>query len=315
MKAKDYIWPVVGICAVGISVWLLYRELRSISLDDVLDSFYAIRTHHWILAAGSALLAYSSLAGYDRIALMHLKRKISWLFIALCSFTTYALSHNIGASVVSGAVVRYRAYSSQGMPGSEIAVLIAFCSFTFILGVIITSSVVLLLEPHILMRFNEELTPTVSIVIALLMLAFVLVYVFGSWLGLRPLKIGSFRLEYPRMSVVVQQLIVAPLELIGAAGIIYFALPEAGNPGFLIILGIFLVSFSAALISHAPGGLGVLELVFLTGLPDMDQADVLAALIVFRLLYLLIPFAMSLVVVLVFEKSQFLLRWNEKQQK
>ncbi len=47
----------------------------------------------------------------------------------------------------------------------------------------------------------------------------------------------------------------------------------------------------------------------------MDQADVLAALIVFRLLYLLIPFAMSLVVVLVFEKSQFLLRWNEKQQK
>jgi uncharacterized membrane protein YbhN (UPF0104 family) len=81
------------------------------------------------------------------------------------------------------------------------------------------------------------------------------------------------------------------------------------------VLGIFLVSFSAALISHAPGGLGVLELVFLTGLPDMNQADVLAALIVFRLLYLLIPFAMSLVVVLVFEKSQFLLRWNEKHNK
>ncbi len=146
------------------------------------------------------------------------------------------------------------------------------------------------------------------------MLASVLLYIFGSWLRLRPLKIGSFRLEYPRLSVVAQQLIVAPLELIGAAGIIYFALPEAGNPGFLIILGIFLVSFSAALISHAPGGLGVLELVFLTGLPDMDQADVLAALIVFRLLYLLIPFAMSLVVVLVFEKSQFVLRWNEKHR-
>jgi uncharacterized membrane protein YbhN (UPF0104 family) len=155
----------------------------------------------------------------------------------------------------------------------------------------------------------------VSIVIALLMLAFVLLYIFGSWLQLRPLQIGKFRLEYPRLPVVTQQLIVAPLELIGAAGIIYFALPEAGNPGFLIILGIFLVSFSAALISHAPGGLGVLELVFLTGLPDMDQADVLAALIVFRLLYLLIPFAMSLIVVLVFEKSQFVLRWNDKQKK
>jgi uncharacterized membrane protein YbhN (UPF0104 family) len=292
MKAKDYIWPVIGVCAVGVSAWLLYRELRSISLDDVLDSLYAIRAHHWVLAAAAALLAYSSLAGYDRIALLHLRRKISWLFIALCSFTTYALSHNIGASVVSGAVVRYRAYSSQGMPGSEIAVLIAFCSFTFILGVIITSSVVLLLEPHVLMRFNEDLTPTVAMVIALIMLAFVLLYVLGSWMQLRPLQIGKFRLEYPRMSVVVQQLVVAPLELIGAAGIIYFALPEAGNPGFLVVLGIFL-----------------------TGLPDMNQADVLAALIVFRLLYLLIPFAMSLVVVLVFEKSQFLLRWNEKHNK
>lgn len=89
------------------------------------------------------------------------------------------------------------------------------------------------------MRFNEELTPTVSIVIALLMLAFVLVYVFGSWLRLRPLKIGSFRLEYPRMSVVRQQLIVAPLELIGAAGIIYFALPEAGNPDFSLFSAFF----------------------------------------------------------------------------
>ncbi len=315
MKAKDYIWPIVGVCAVGVSAWLLYRELRSISLEDVLDSLYAIRLRHWLLAAGSALLAYAALAGYDRIALLHLRRKISWLFIALCSFTTYALSHNIGASVVSGAVVRYRAYSSQGVPGGDIAVLIAFCSITFILGVVMTSSVVLLLEPHILARFNEDLTPAVSIVIALVMLATVLLYIFCSWLGLRPLQIGKFRLEYPRLSVVAQQLLVGPLELIGAAGIIYFALPEAGNPGFLIVLGIFLVSFSAALISHAPGGLGVLELVFLNGLPDMDQADVLAALIVFRLLYLLIPFALSLAVVLVFEKSQFTLRWNEKPPK
>lgn len=305
MKLKDYIWPVIGLIAVAVSAWLLYKELRSISLDDVIDSLYAIRVHHWILSALSALVAYSSLAGYDRIALLHLHRKISWVFIALCSFTTYALSHNIGASVISGAVVRYRAYSSQGLPGSEIAVLIAFCSFTFILGVIMTSSIVLLLEPHILQRFNEDLPPHLAIGIAIIMLAFVLLYIFGSWLQLRPLQIGKFRLEYPRLSVVAQQLIIAPVELIGAAGIIYFALPEAGNPGFLIVLGIFLISFSAALISHAPGGLGVLELVFMTGLPDMDPADVLAALIVFRLLYLLIPFGLSLIVVLVFEKSQF----------
>ncbi len=44
---------------------------------------------------------------------------------------------------------------------------------------------------------------------------------------------------------------------------------------------------------------------FLTGLDDMDPAAVLAALIVFRVFYLLIPFAMALVIVLVFERSEF----------
>ncbi|MCY1301893.1 hypothetical protein D9M70_515280 [compost metagenome] len=99
---------------------------------------------------------------------------------------------------------------------------------------------------------------------------------------------------------------IAPVELIGAAGIIYFALPEAGNPGYIVILGIFLASFSAALLSHAPGGLGVLELIFIAALPEMDPADVLAALAIFRLLYLVIPFVLALVVILVFERARFL---------
>lgn len=312
MKLKDYVWPVVGLAAVGISVWLLYKELRSISLDDVIHSLYAIPAHRWVLAGLGSLVAYAALAGYDRIALLHLRRRISWVFIALCSFTTYALSHNIGASVLSGAVVRYRAYSTQGMSGPEIALLIAFCSFTFILGVVTLSAVVLLIEPQLLQRFNAELPLSLSYVLGFGALALVLLYVFGNWLRFKPLRIRRFTLEYPRLAVVAQQLIVGPLELIGAAAIIYFTLPSAGNPGFLVILGIFLVSFSAALISHAPGGLGVLELVFLTGLPDMNQADVLAALIIFRLFYLLIPFALSLLVVLYFERSQLLLRWYKK---
>lgn len=306
MKWKDYIWPVIGIGAVIISVWLLYKELRSISLEDVIDSLAAITLKQWLLSAGCALLSYMSLAGYDRIALKHLNKKISWLFISLASFTAYALSHNIGASVVSGAVVRYRAYSSKGLTGSEVAVLVGFCSFTFALGTLILSAIVLLVEPSLLQRFNSDIPESLAIGAGILILALVALYIFGSWMQLKPLTIGSkFQLSYPRLSVVRLQLLVAPLELIGAAGIIYFALPELNHPGFLIVLGIFLISFSAALISNAPGGLGVLEFLFITGLPNLNPADVLAALIVFRLLYLLIPFAISLIVVLIFEKGEF----------
>ncbi len=304
MKAKKYLWPVIGVAAVGFSIWLLYHELRGLSLDELWDSLTAIPATGWILSIAATLLAYAALAGYDHLALLHLRKHVGWLYITVCSFTTYALSHNIGASVFSGSVVRYRAYSAKGLSGAEIGVLVAFCSFTFALGTIMLTGLVLLLVPEVSERFVDVLPLEASAATGLFLLALVALYVIGSALRLKPLKIGSFAVHYPRLPVVARQLVIAPLELIGAAAIIYFALPEAGNPGFMIVLGIFLISFSAALLSHAPGGLGVLELVFITGLSDMDPADVLAALLVFRLLYLIIPFVLALFVVLGFERMQ-----------
>lgn len=314
MKLKKYIWPVVGAATIGFSVWLLYKELRHLSLDDVWDSLAAIGTHDWIMSGACTLVAYAALAGYDRIALQHLKRKVGWLFITLTSFTTYALSHNVGASVFSGAVVRYRAYTSRGLSVSEIGVLVALCSFTFAIGTIMLIGFILVYEPNITERFVGVLPVEASTTTGILLLVIAGLYLLGSLLRLRPLKIGSFTLFYPAPRIVVQQLVIGPIELLGAAGIIYYALPDAGNPGFMIILGIFLISFSAALISHAPGGLGVLELVFVTGLPDMDPADVIAALLVFRLFYLIIPFVIGLFIILFFERSQLAAaEWEEQR--
>lgn len=304
MTLKDYFWPVVGLLAVAFSAWLLYHELRGISVDDVVNGLAAIPLHRWLLSALAAVVAYAALAAYDHLALMHLGRRVPWPFITMASFTAYALSHNVGASVFSGAVVRYRAYGTQGLTAQEVGVVVAFCSFTFVLGTILLAGVVLILRPDLTDRFVEVLPLEASTTSGALLLFLVWLYVFGSWLHLKPLKLGGFELHYPKLPIVGRQMLIAPLELIGAAGIIYFALPEAGNPGFIVVLGIFLASFSVALISHAPGGLGVLEVVFLAGLSEMDRADVLAALVVFRLFYLIVPFVLALGVVLVFERSQ-----------
>jgi uncharacterized membrane protein YbhN (UPF0104 family) len=306
MTLKKLIWPAVGTLAIVLSGWLLYRELRGLSLADLADSLAAIPASGWILSGLCTLAAYAALAGYDRIALLHLERTASWLFITLCSFTTYALSHTIGASVFSGAVVRYRAYSSRGLTPQEIGVLVAFCSFTFALGVVLLTGLVLVAEPEITERIADLVPEGVSITTGYFLLALVGFYVLGSWLGLRPLRIGSINLQYPRLPIVARQLVIGPVELLAAAGIVYFALPAAGNPGYFIVLGIFLISFSVALLSHAPGGVGVLELVFIMALPDMDPADVLAALLVFRFFYLIIPFLIAIVILLVFERSQLM---------
>jgi uncharacterized membrane protein YbhN (UPF0104 family) len=303
MKIRNAAWSVVGIGAVAVSVFILYREFRRISFAEVADSLAAISLGNWALAICATLVAYAALAWYDRIAILHLGKKVSWVFISLCSFTTYALSHNIGASVLSGAVVRYRAYSTRGLTGQEIGLLIVFCSFTFFIGTVLMGGLALTVEPHIVRRLID-VPDWVSFSIGVLMLALVGLYVLGSWLHFPPWQFKRFTLQYPRLPIVTRQMLAGPLELAAAGAIIYFALPAEGNPGYLVILGIFLASFTLALLSHAPGGLGVLEVTFLAALPEMNPNDVLAALIVFRLLYLLIPFAFALIVVVVFEKTQ-----------
>src|SRR5690606_33276041 len=111
----------------------------------------------------------------------------------------------------------------------------------FILSTVLVSAVVILLLPHLLDRYADFAGPGFSLAAGLAGLAFVALYVFGSWLHLKPLKIGSFQLQYPRLRIVLRQLVIGPVELLAAASIVYFALPSLGNPGYLAVLGIFLI--------------------------------------------------------------------------
>ncbi len=324
---------MVGLIAVVWSVQLLFKKLRSeVATDPAIKKlleeggfFEDLRTiaaaigqklvdippKAYLLAAASTILAYIALAWYDRIALIHLNRHkgISYFYVAICSFVTYALGHNIGASVFSGGLVRYRAYSAKGLSAAEVAVLVALCSFTFAFGTILLTGIVFILKPEVLAPLAQlgpafELGPTVTQFIGIFMLALCALYTIGAWLHLKPIKFRNFEIVYPRMPIVIRQYIAAPLELAGAAGIIYFALPAEGNPGFLLVLGAFLLSFSAGLLSQVPGGVGVMEAVFLAIMPGMPSTSVFAALLVWRLFYLLIPLALSLPVILAFEHSQ-----------
>ncbi len=332
-RLLDYFWPALGLVAVVWSVKLLFDKLRAEAVGDLAvksllgagdawsdakiiggvigGKLSSIPVHSYVLAFLSTLAAYAALAWYDRIALIHLNRHrgISFFYVAVCSFVTYAMSHNIGASVVSGGMVRLRAYTAKGLSAAEVAVLVALCSFTFALGTLLMLGVVLLIDPQILrplssLSKNFAIGDPAARGIGIGLLTFCLIYIIGAWLRLKPLKIGGFRIVYPGMPVVIRQLIAAPVELAGAAGIIYFALPAQGNPGFLVVLGAFLLSFSAGLLSQVPGGVGVMEAVFLAVLPTIAPSSVLAALLVWRIFYLLLPLALSIPAILLFERSQ-----------
>ena len=331
-RINDFIWPTVGLIAVVWSVRLLYFKLQSEVAADpavkalldaagvwgdirvissvIAEKLAGLPASAYVLAGLSTLLAYAALAWYDRIALLHINRQrgISFLYVAVCSFVTYALSHNIGASVFSGGMVRFRAYTAKGLSPAEVAVLVGLCSFTFGFGTVLLLGLVLAYEPEILAPLGSlsesfAIGTTAGRWIGFALLAFCTVYVVGAWRNLPPLKIGSFELIYPRMPIVARQLVAAPMELIGAAGIIHFALAHE-NVSFMLVLGAFLLSFSAGLLSQVPGGVGVMEAVFLAVMPQVPATSVFAALLVWRLFYLILPLILSLPVVLLFERSQ-----------
>ena len=138
-KILGRLWSLVGFMAVIGSFYLLYHELKGEAVRaDVWADLKAIPLSAYLAAGVSTLAAYAALAWYDHIALLHLGvSHISWIYISICSFTTYALSHNVGASVLSGALVRYRAYSTKGLTMTQVGVLVTFCALTFALGSIL----------------------------------------------------------------------------------------------------------------------------------------------------------------------------------
>lgn len=299
-----FIWPAIGAAAIAVSFWLLARELRGMSWDAMWAGIEGLEHWHWILIALCTLGCYVTLALYDVIALHHLGRRLNFFYVALTSLTTYSLSHNIGASAFTGAVVRYRAYTAKGLSGPEVGVLVTFCSLTFSLGVMALLGIAFAFAPGIEDRFGDALSPDLVRWLAFGLLVLIVLYLIGSALELPPLHIRRFSVTYPRLPVALAQIAVAPVELLFAAGILFFALPPEGNPGYIVVMGVFVVAFALALLSHAPGGLGVFELAVLTGLPEFPNETVLAALIVFRLFYFIVPLVIGLVVVALFEHGQ-----------
>ena len=50
MKRSDVAWTLIGVLAVLLSGYLLYHEVRNISLSELTDSLQAIGARRWLLA-------------------------------------------------------------------------------------------------------------------------------------------------------------------------------------------------------------------------------------------------------------------------
>jgi phosphatidylglycerol lysyltransferase len=118
----------------------------------------------------------------------------------------------------------------------------------------------------------------------------------------RAIQLGGSRLSAPTPRIVGAQAGVAALDWVLAGAALYVLLPGGHGLGFLPFLGIFLIAQIAGLVSHVPGGLGVLEsIVVLLLKPYLPVSTLLGALITYRFVYYLVPFGVGVVLLAMHE--------------
>lgn len=294
---KTAVWPflrrhgatVFGLALLVGAIWVVQREFCNLSMADVRTALAAIPMTALYLGAGLTVLAYAVLAIYDYLGARYSGRPSSWPRALLASFCGYSLAHNIGFAAVSGAAVRYRLYSAWGYSPIEIGKIIGFTSLTFGLGGMALGGMVLLFEPEVLPWAGGHLPRWVLQLISVPLFGIVLGYVLLSRFR-RTIRVFGHVVELPGVRMALLQTVLATVDVAVTASIFYVLLPDAPGLTFLLFVGIYLAAYAAGIAAHVPGGLGVFDGAILLGLaPYMGAAEVVGALLVFRLYYYIVP--------------------------
>ena len=106
----------------------------------------------------------------------------------------------------------------------------------------------------------------------------------------------GWQVKLPGGPLTLFQIAIGIVDLACCAAAMYMLVPDDPHVGFVTVAVIFVAATLLGFASHAPGGLGVFDAAMLVALWQFDKGDLLAGLLLFRLLYYIIPFVLSLAV-------------------
>jgi uncharacterized membrane protein YbhN (UPF0104 family) len=295
----------IGLSRIGVALSLtiiviaavvLYHILRHIDPDSLIDAIEATDWRTLIIAGLCVAAGYLTLTFYDLFALRTIGRTdVPYRVAALAGFTSYAIGHNVGASVFSGGAVRYRIYSDWGLSVVEVTKICFIAGLTFWLGNVTVLGLGILYTPQAA-RAIDQLPLWCNRVFALLLLALLAAYV--AWVWVKPRVIGrdGWQVTLPGGPLTLLQIAIGIVDLGCCAAAMYMLVPDEPNLGFVTVAVIFVAATLLGFASHAPGGLGVFDAAMMVALWQFDKEDLLAGLLLFRLLYYIIPFVISLLI-------------------
>jgi uncharacterized membrane protein YbhN (UPF0104 family) len=297
LRRSKILPPVLGLAVLAAIVFGLHRALEKVSLGEVLAAIGATPraqlVHAGLLTAGSlcimcvydvpGILFAWRLAGFPRLGVRR---------VALASGCAYALSHVLGVPALTAAAVRVRLYAQWAVPASGLARIVTLSGVMFTLGAAALLGGILVLHPADVPLFGDM----PSAALRGLGLVFWLVpagYVAAAG-GERKLVVARRAIPRPGPVLAAAQIALSCADTGCAAAILYVVLPTVPGLSFPHVLGIYLAAFAGGLVSALPGGVGVFDSVLLLGLAGfMDAAQALGAILLFRLLYYILPAALA----------------------
>ncbi|MFS1288450.1 MAG: bifunctional lysylphosphatidylglycerol flippase/synthetase MprF [Pseudomonas piscis] len=305
---------------LGLVVTLLLFAIALVACRHLLSEldFYAL--HDSILevpkpallgALGATIVGFIILLGYEWSASRYAGVDLSGRTLALGGFTAFAIGNAIGLSLLSGGSVRYRLYARHGLGAADVAHMTLFASLS--LGCALPPLAALATLSNLpaastALRLPEGLLA--GIAIAVLLLGAVLAMgLYRRRLPEQPLRdnllvrIGRRTLRLPGRRLTFLQLIITALDVAAAATVLYLLLPEA--PPFGAFLLVYLLALAAGVLSHVPGGVGVFEAILLAAFADkLGAAPLAAALLLYRLIYVVLPMLVACVLLLINEAQR-----------
>jgi uncharacterized membrane protein YbhN (UPF0104 family) len=291
-------WETVGIALslviISAACFTLFKLLRDVDIGKFGNAIQATPLHAVAIAALLIAASYACLTFYDFFALRTIgQRHIPYRIAALTGFLSYTIGHNLGATVFTGGVVRFRIYRSWGLTIIDVAKVAFVTGLTFWLGNAFMLGIGVAYAPEVVGSINQ-LPSWANRAIALAALAAIVAYVL--WLLPRPRVIGrnGWTVTLPSARSTLLQIGIGITDLTLAALAMYTLISVHTSVDVAQAVVAFVFSSLLGFLSHAPGSLGVFDAAMLVALPQVQTEQLLAALVIFRTLYFIVPFCIAI---------------------
>ena len=293
-------WKRVGIAAslliIALAITYLVRTLKGVDSAVVMVALTEIAPHRIALAALCVVGAFCTLTFYDFFALRTIGRNhVPYRIAALSSFTSYTIGHNVGATVFTGGAIRFRIYSDYGLSAIDVAKICFLSGLTFWLGNLFVLGVGMTWHPWA--AASMDLLPDeMNRLIGIGCLAGIAAYFVWLVTGKKRRELGQngWKVVLPSARLTLLQVLIGVVDLGFCALAMYLLMPMQPYIDFVSLAVVFIMATLLGFASHAPGSIGVFDAAMLVALPQFGKEHLLATLVVFRILYFLIPFAISI---------------------